>query len=97
MKALKLPVFDGEDDKFQMWWLRFICYARVFGFEEALVEGGESDMPLTEKESLDSDTETGKLKIAARKRNSMAMAILTMALSTPGTVALIYDSMEDDD
>jgi hypothetical protein len=42
-KGVKLPNFDGDSKKFQLWWTRFCAYATVYKFRQALAEGGDSD------------------------------------------------------
>jgi hypothetical protein len=54
MKALKLPLFDGEQGKsYQVWWLKFECYAAVLKFKQALQDGGEPELPDAEGTVLD--------------------------------------------
>jgi hypothetical protein len=60
-RLLKLPLFDGEHKKFQIWWTWFMAYAGVFGFSKGLKEGGETEMALTEGTSFDRTMEAGKL------------------------------------
>ena len=90
IKSLRLPLFDGKHDKFQVWWTRLEAYAGVFGFLAALKTGGETDLPATETTTIDETTDRGKLALAAKKRNAIAVANLTMAFTTDGTMALVY-------
>jgi hypothetical protein len=76
--------------------VRFMAYAGVFGFSKALKEGGETETPLTEETSFDKTTETGKLTTTAMKGNAITMANLTMAFTTDGTMALVYEAMDVD-
>eukprot|EP00957_Ditylum_brightwellii_P066789 5067774-Ditylum_brightwellii.AAC.1 len=46
--ALKIPVFDGEEEHCQSWMIRFQAYAMVKGFSTALKIS--SDQPATEEE-----------------------------------------------
>jgi hypothetical protein len=41
-KGVKLPNFDGDSKKFQLWWTRFCAYATVYKFRQALFEDGDS-------------------------------------------------------
>jgi hypothetical protein len=50
-------------------------------------------MPLTEETSYDETTDAGKLTVAAMKRNVIAMANMTMAFTTDGTMVLLYKAM----
>jgi hypothetical protein len=36
IKWLRLPLFDGKDEKFQAWWTQLEAYAGVFRFLAAL-------------------------------------------------------------
>jgi hypothetical protein len=35
-RLVKLPTFDGAHEKFQHWWTRFLVFATVYKFVEAL-------------------------------------------------------------
>ena len=94
-RSAKLPLFDGKKGKFQMWWTRFQAYARVHKFTKALRPGGEPDLPDKEDEDIpDSDSKKSE-KEAARKRNDMAVANLTMAFQTDKLLGLVYKSQDD--
>jgi hypothetical protein len=36
VKSMKSPFFDGAAKNFQVWWVRFMACAVVFGFSQAL-------------------------------------------------------------
>jgi hypothetical protein len=78
VKSLKLPTFDGKKDKFQTWWTKFTAHASVFGFREALIIGGESDMPVRDTAALDPASEADKPKIAAKKRTCQSSVFVSM-------------------
>ena len=94
-RLLKLPVFDGKHAKFQIWWTRFKAYAVVFGYAGAVKIGGEADMPPTEATFLDLSSDDGKKMASALKRNAVAVVNLTMAFTSEGTIALVYEAMND--
>ena len=94
--SVKLPIFDGTEKKFQMWWIRFKAYATVHKFRQALDVGGETYMPLSEDEAIDETTEDGKKEVKAKARNAVAMANLTMAFTSEGTMKLVYKAMTSD-
>ena len=50
--GLKIPSFDGEEDKFQKWWLQFQSYAQVKGFRAALEKPGTGYYPDSQEEFL---------------------------------------------
>ena len=95
-KSVKLPTFDGTKNKFQMWWVRFMAYATVCKFNAALQVNGEHDLPESEA-TVVVDTATDQNASAragaARKRNAVAMANLSMAFTTESLMGLIYKSM----
>ena len=53
-------------------------------------------MPQTDETDFDATTAQGKLIEAAKKRNAIAMANMTMAFTSEGTIALVYEAMTDD-
>jgi hypothetical protein len=95
-KSAKLPLFDGDPKKFQIWWTRFRGYARVYKFGEALAVEGDVDLPSNEAAEIDETTDEGKKQEAAIKRNSLAMANLSMAFTTDGTMQLIFKAMSNE-
>jgi hypothetical protein len=44
-KGVKLPTFDGDAKKRQLWWTYFCTYASVYKFRQALKETGDKDLP----------------------------------------------------
>ena len=66
-KSVKLPTFDGDRSKFQLWWARFSAYAVVFKFSAALQQGGDPDMPPTEAALLDESDAMQKRQANVRR------------------------------
>ena len=95
-KSVRLPTFDGTEKSFQIWWTRFEAYASVYGFASAIKIGGDPHLPATEATVIDDSTADGKLKAAAKRRNRLAMANLTMAITTEGTLGLVYKTKTKD-
>ena len=95
-RKLEIPAFDGTDSKFSMWWTRFKAYAAVMGFLPAIKVGGESMMPVSEGKEIDETQEDGKKKAAAKKRNAIAVANLTMAFTTEATMCLVYETVSSE-
>jgi hypothetical protein len=95
-KSVRLPVFDGAYKNFQVWWTRFMAYAAVYKFAQALTIGGEAAMPATEATSINPTTATGKEQEAAKRRNAVAIANLTMAFTSEATMSLVYKAMKTD-
>lgn len=98
VKSVKLPAFDGTQEKFQIWCVRFKAFARVWKFSEALVKGGETHLPSSEDLDISAitDEDDRKKSMKAVERNSIAMAQLSMALTTDSGMALVFDAMTDD-
>ena len=95
-RGLKLPIFDGEAKKFQMWWTCFNAYASVYKFRQAIQEKGDEDLPGSSEEMFDEETPEGKKKKAAIKRNEIAMASFTMAFTTETLMGLVYRASNAD-
>jgi hypothetical protein len=93
-KLVRLPTFDRSAKAFQLWQMRFVAYATVHKFSEAVSKDApDADMPLSEAELLDESIDADKKKIAAKKRNAVAMANLSMAFTSEGTMGLVYKAM----
>ena len=92
LKSLKLPLFDGEEKNFQIWWTRFRAYAGCHGFTQAIGTTKNVNLPDREDETLDETVAAEQLKILARRKNLVAMANLTLAMTTEGTMTLVYDA-----
>jgi hypothetical protein len=91
-----LPTFDGSIEKFQIFWMRFKAYAKVYRFAAALKIGGEMDLALMDADSIDTMTNLGKKQAAAKKRNEIAIANVTMAFTSEGTISLVYKAANVD-
>jgi hypothetical protein len=92
---LVLSTFDGKDGSFLVWWERFQAYAAVYNWDTVLKSGGDSDLPSSETDLLQNDDELKKQKEAIKK-NKVALANLTMAFTTSGSMALIKESKNND-
>ena len=79
LKSLKLPLFDGEEKNFQIWWTRFRAYAGCHGFTQVIGTTKNVNLPDHEDETLDETVAAEQLKILARRKNLVAMANLTLA------------------
>jgi hypothetical protein len=65
-------------------------------FLEALKKDGEASMPSSDSVVIDITTDAGKMVAAAKKRNALAMANLTMAFPTENLFGIIYKTMSTD-
>ena len=82
-KSVRLPTFDGDRKKFQLWWTRFGAYATVYKFDQALRIDEDEDMPDAQDTEIDTTTSQGKKMEAAKKRNALAMS---MAFTSDGSM-----------
>ena len=91
-----LPKFDGAPKSFMIWYTRFMAYASVMKFAEAVRKTKDPNLPAKEGDAIDESTDDGKKKAAALKRNAVAMANLTMAFTTEQLIGMIYKAANDD-
>jgi hypothetical protein len=91
---MKLPTFDGDYKKFQMWWTRFEVYSIYYDFKEALTGEDDKIRPSSDKEEIDATTSEGKVKEEAKKRNQRAMMYLTMAFTSETVMGMVYRSQD---
>ena len=90
--TLTLPTFNGNDKKFFVWWTRFQAYAVIFGFKKALTDEDDKVRPPSEDTELDATTTEGHEMQAAKERNELAMACLTLAFTSDRLMGLVYRS-----
>jgi hypothetical protein len=95
-KSVRLPTFDDKEKNFRIWWKRFMGYAGLYKFKQALVAGGKSCLP--EKGTIVPDVQTadGKAQKQALWRNEVAMANFAMALTTEGLINMLDLAMSED-
>ena len=92
-KSVRLPTFDGDYKKFQLWWTRFNAYATVYKFKQALTDEDDKHRPFSETEEIKDPLSTeGMAMEAAKKRNEVAMASLTMAFTSESVMRMVYKS-----
>ena len=84
--SAKIPVFDGTQKGFMMWWVRFHAFAVMRGFARAL----KDDPSMPENDTVIPADEEAKL---AKKANEVAMASLTMAFKTDAMLNVIFKTM----
>lgn len=94
--SIPLPKFDGSEEKYQAWVTQFLAYAKLKRFKQALMKGGEQDLPGKEDASIDISNATGMKQQAAVIRNDMAMATLTIALTSEGALGMVYKAQDED-
>ena len=96
IKTLKLPTFDCKQPNFQMWCIKMQAYAGVYGFSSALKPIKDSDLPSADSAPIDETTEEGKRQALAKRRNILAVANLTMEITTEAGIALVYKGMTEE-
>ena len=96
METVRMPTFSGDQKDFQVWWIRFQAYATVAGFKIAIGRTKSNEMPADESIAIDETTEQGKKQFAAKKANGIAMASLTMALTSEGSIGIITQAFDQD-
>ena len=69
-KTLKLPQFSGVAGDFQLWFMRFMAYATLHKFAQALKDTPDRHLPANEEEDTANETDANR---DARKRNLTAM------------------------
>ena len=87
-KSMKVPVFTGKQEDFQVWWMRFKSFATLMGFAAAIGKTKENDLP-DEEEEKQADTDTQKI---ARKRNLTGVYYFTLAFTTEALMGLVLKS-----
>ena len=95
-KTSTLPKFNGKDNGYQLWLMRFKAYAGSKTFSDALEPEFDTKLPDSESEALDSSNAEQKKKISAKKKNIKAMQALTLAFKGPSLMNMIYKSMSDE-
>ncbi len=70
-----------------------MAFAAVKNFVTACVVGGKASLPATFDTVLDKSTTAGKASAFALRRKTLAVANLTIALTTEGLMGLMYKAM----
>jgi len=97
-KTVRVPTFNGSEDTYQAWWIRFRAYAKIAGFIKAIGNTPEPDLPTNQEEVdlLVGNDNATKVKLAAIHRNDMAIASLTLAFTSDELINMIMLSQNDD-
>ena len=88
LSTTKVPVFNGKQSEFPVWWRRFKAYAKIKKFSKCLKSTAETDLPDSETEAA-ADTNAEK---EARKRNELAVLYFTMAFKADALMDIIMQS-----
>ena len=95
-RLLRLPIFDKKSKLFMIWWIRFRAYATFNKFMESLKAEDETHLPASEAEVLVETVPAEALQIAARKRNTVAIANFAMSFTDETTMGMIYKAISQD-
>ena len=100
--TLKVPMFHGDEKKYQSWLIRFEAFTQVKGFITVLEDAGitikEEDVEALELRPKYGSEETGARSADKEKqyrlgqRNLLAMAHLTIAFTSEGLLNKILSA-----
>ena len=76
-KLVPVPIFDGMQQNFAKFWIKMKAYGGMKGFQKALKPERETNLPETEEEEFEINSEAYK----AHERNLAAMMYLILAFS----------------
>lgn len=93
MKSVKLPFFDCKHQNYQKCWLGFKAYAAIIGFSQALGDMEEFNLPACKATAINPADINGT---AAKKRNQVTCASLSMALETNTQLGISMKAMTMD-
>ena len=95
-KSVSVPSFNGKNEEYEMFWIRFQAYASLKGFEVS-IDPEQMDVELPVKYNVfDTDADIMKIEKEAIKRNSQAVAAFTLAFKTPALMNLINEGKTAD-
>ena len=95
---IHVPVYDGKQNDFDKLREKFEAYYYTRGCGECLHKDRDSNLLVATKWQFSRDTSTEKLEKEAVLRNTKAIVLLTMTLSTPTCrVIAHYSKMSNND
>ena len=62
VKAIQVPLFDGTSKSFSLFWTKFKAFAGMKGFQKALKECPEKDLPSVEEEEVEEGNNADKVR-----------------------------------
>ena len=77
---ISIPRFNGKEEAFETWWIKFYYYAQGQDFAEAVSELPEAALPTAHDTPLDENNPAEKKAIEARACNKMACTALMLAM-----------------
>ena len=67
-EKISIPRFNGTDEAFKTWWIKFYYYAQGCDFVDAVSDQPEAALPTTQDTVLDENNPAEKRAIEARNR-----------------------------
>ena len=91
MINLRVPVFNGKEEEWPEFIVKFQAFLAMMGCTEAIQTNFKSKLPAVEDEKLDASTELRKAKKLAKMKNAMAMSYATQCLSSTTILNAIFN------
>jgi hypothetical protein len=87
-RKVTLPKFGGAHKDFQTWWTRFLAFAAVYQFMQALTGTPETDLPSSDAAVIDTSTYpnptlTLTLLLYWQSRREERLTTVIVCLSSP--------------
>jgi hypothetical protein len=94
-KSVPLPRFDGDEEKFELFWPKFEAYASLKGFGDSILINPDPNLPVKEKTFDEDPVKAAKEKTALRN-NKLAVASFTIAFTTVALMNRVSESKTED-
>ena len=65
-KSVYMLMFEDENKYFQVWWMRFTAYAKLYGFAASVQKTRDTDIPSGDDTVINLDTMEGKKQEKAK-------------------------------
>ena len=97
-KTIRVPTFDGDENQYQKWQMRFRAYAKLVGFSKTLQETPEADLPndSAEAEALTGSDDTVQKQKKAVLYNDKAIASFTLAFTIDELLNMVMESQTNE-
>ena len=92
VKTIQVPLFDGTLKSFSFFWTKFKVFVGMKGFQKALKECPEKELPSFEEEEVEEGSNADKV----RDQISDAMMYLIMAFMTEADMTMIMRAQSDE-
>ena len=79
-EKVSIPRFNGSEEAFKTWWIKFYFYTQGWDFVEAVNDQPETMLPATQDMPLDKNNPAEKRSKEARDQNKMACTALMLAM-----------------